>query len=234
MRILIGMVHVFLIMAGLGLAAVDPIGIALMPLLLMQRRPLRRSIAFLGGSLLALMVMGVAFAWGLGLLVLHAEQSHPWLVPYGQVAAGTVLVAVAIGMAIHWQRHSQAGMQPPQLLVDQLRLKVWHIAMAGTALVVAQSIADVVFVVAMVHVGQQHWPLWLMASAVLVYSLAALMLQIAVVGVYYWLPPLQRETAMNKLRQFVGTYAELAAIGASSIIAIVLLAYGLPASLHYL
>ncbi|HEU4966324.1 MAG TPA: GAP family protein [Candidatus Saccharimonadales bacterium] len=228
------MSHVFLIMAGLGLAAVDPIGIALMPLLLMQKQPLQRSLAFLGGSLLALMVMGVAFAWGLGLFVLHAEQSHPWLVPYSQVAAGTVLLAVATGMVIHRRRHSQAGMQPPQLLVDQLRLKVWHIATAGAALVVAQSIADVVFVVAMVHVGQQHWPLWLMASAVLVYSLAALVLQIAVVGVYYWLPAVQRGRAMEKLRRFVDAYAELAAICASSIIAIVLLAYGLPASLHYL
>lgn len=228
------MFRVFLMMFGLGLAAVDPIGIALMPLLLTQKCPLRRSIAFLSGSLLALMVMGVAFAWGLGLLVLHAEQAHPWLVPYGQVAAGTVLLAVAIGMIIYRRRHRQAGMQPPQLLVDQLRLKVWHIAMAGAALVVAQSIADVVFVVAMVHVGQQHWPVWLMASAVLVYSLAALALQIAVVGVYYWLPAVQRGRAMEKLRRFVDVYAELAVICASSTIAIVLLAYGLPASLQYL
>ncbi len=228
------MLRIFLAMAGLGLAAVDPIGIAIMPLLLMREQPIRRSVAFLAGSLLALMIMGVAFAWGLGRAVLRIEQAYPWLLPYGQVIAGIILLAFAVGMAMHWWRHRQTGMEPPKLLAEQLQLKLGHIMAAGAALVVAQSLADVVFVVAMVHVGQQYWHLWKMASAVFVYSVAALALQIGIVCLYCWLPAMHRERALKKLRGFIGGYAEPAAIVASVIIALVLLRVGLPASLRHI
>lgn len=84
------MVVLFISLAVLGLAAIDPIGLAAMPVLLVQRRPFARSFAFLGGSFISLMVMGLLFARGFGLIVLHFEKAHTWLIPSAEVLAGLV------------------------------------------------------------------------------------------------------------------------------------------------
>ena len=52
--------------AGLGLEAIDAIGIAFMPILLAQANGLRRAMVFLLGSFLALMTLGLLFTTGFG------------------------------------------------------------------------------------------------------------------------------------------------------------------------
>lgn len=50
--------------AGLGIAAVDAIGIAFMPILLAQVDGLRRALVFLVGSFISLMLVGLTFTTG--------------------------------------------------------------------------------------------------------------------------------------------------------------------------
>ena len=65
----------------LGLAAVDPVGIAVMPLLLTQTDGIRRSIWFLIGSAIGITALGVAFAIGAGHVMLRVTKDFPWLEP---------------------------------------------------------------------------------------------------------------------------------------------------------
>ena len=78
--------------AGLGLAAVDAIGLAFMPILLAQSDGLRRALVFLLGSFLALMTVGMLFTTGLGSRIADLNERHPWLEPGVQVAGGVFLV----------------------------------------------------------------------------------------------------------------------------------------------
>src|SRR5579864_3373190 len=90
------MLNVYIALAFLGLSAIDPVGIGIMPILLVQGHPYRRVAAFLGGSFLSLMTMGLLFAKGLGQLVLKFEHSHPWFIPTVEAIAGVILLITAL------------------------------------------------------------------------------------------------------------------------------------------
>ena len=93
----------------LGLAAVDPVGIAVMPLLLTQTDGIRRSIWFLIGSAIGITALGVAFAIGAGHVMLRVTKDFPWLEPAIEIACGVIFAG--FGLYLWWQR--RRGEQEP-------------------------------------------------------------------------------------------------------------------------
>jgi hypothetical protein len=201
-------------LALLGLAAIDPIGLAVMPLLLAQRRPFARSAAFLGGSLVSLMITGLLFAKGCGGLVLHFENSHTWLVPTVEITAGTILLGIA-GIVLWQFRTGRLSTEPPARVKRQLRLNELHLFLLGAVLVAAQSIIDVVFVIAMIRIGQLSLSTFVLTAAVATYAVAALILQLAVVAAYALTSPRQRQWLLTRIYDLLSHYANQAVIGVS-------------------
>lgn len=208
------MVGLFISLTLLGLAAIDPIGIAAMPILLIQKRPLARSFAFMGGSLVALLVMGELFARGFGVIVLHFETTHSWLVPSVEMLAGLVLLGLATTLL--WRlRTGRLSAEPSDTMVKRLRLGGWHLFILGAALVAVQSVLDVVFVIAMIRIGQLHLAATTLTAAVATYAVAALVLQAAVVAAYVLTPEQQRRQTLDKIHNLLLRYANQALVGVS-------------------
>lgn len=199
-------ITLFISLVVLGLAAIDPIGIAIMPIVLLQKHPYTRSFAFLSGSFTSLMVMGLLFSQGLGSRVLHFENRHSWIVPTIELAAGIVLIAIAA--TVFWrQRKQPLATEPSAKLKRQLELGNPHLFLIGAALVAIQSIIDVVFVIAMIRIGQLHLSTVALIAAVMTYAIAALVLQLAVIVTFRLAPRDQRALILNKVHKLVERYA---------------------------
>lgn len=219
------MFALFISVGLLGLAAVDPIGIAAMPVLLLQRRPFARSFAFLGGSFVSLMVMGLLFAKGLGVIVLRFENNHTWLVPAVQMAAGVTLLGIAA--TVFWQlRRGRLPAEPSPRLRQQLSLNELHLFLLGAALVAVQSIVDVVFVIAMIRIGQLHLSTAVLWAAVATYAVAALVLQAAVVAAYAATDPARRARTLDRVHDLVAAYGNQAVIAVALLLGVGLLLNG--------
>lgn len=173
-------------LALLGLAAVDPVGIAVMPLLLTQRHGVRRSVWFLLGSGLGITLLGVVFAVGAGHVMLQLTDDFPWLEPGIEIACGVLFAAFGIYL---WRR---GDVSVSDSLRRRLDLGGAALFGFGAVLVIAQSLLDVVFIVAMVNIGARNLPLPEVVIAVAVYALAALALQIAIVAAYAAAAPERR------------------------------------------
>ena len=193
--------------AGLGLAAVDVVGIAFMPILLAQARGLRRAVVFLLGSFVSLVAMGLLFTTGLGTVVRDVQDRYPWLVPGVEVFGGVVLLGLGAVMLIRALRGSSA--HAPDNLVERLNLPEPLLFLFGAGLVAIQSIIDVVFVVAMVDVGARDLPLYEVVANVLAYAVAALAIQVAVVVAYTLTPHTRREHAMAAFADWLARRGEL-------------------------
>jgi hypothetical protein len=194
------MFALFLSLSLLGLAAVDPIGIAVMPLLLSQKRPLTRSFIFLTGSFVALISMGLVFARGLGEIILQLETSCTWLVPTVEAAAGFILLTVAFYLFRQTKKNEYSG-QLSQFIVRRLQLSSWQLFIVGALIVTVQSIVDVVFVVAMIQIGTLHLPIFLQIAGIATYAIAALVLQLAIVVAYVFTPNKQRTELFSTIHR---------------------------------
>jgi fumarate reductase subunit D len=212
----------FISLALLGLAAVDPIGIAAMPVLLVQPQPYRRSFVFLGGSWVSLMVMGVLFARGFGTVVLRFEQSHTWFVPAAEAFAGVVLLVIAVTL-FYKNKAGKLPAEPSGAMRRRLRLGNWQLFGLGAVLVAIQSVVDVVFVIAMIRVGQLHQPGVRLVAAVATYAVAALVLQIAVIVAYWQAPARQKQQTLDLVHRLLAKYANEAVIGVSFVLGCALL-----------
>jgi hypothetical protein len=191
--------------AGLGLAAVDAIGIAFMPILLAQRDGLRRALVFLLGSFLALLTMGLVFTRGVGSRVADFNERHPWLEPGVEVAGGAFLLVAGVVMLV--RARSGSG-HAPDNLVDKLTLPLPLLFGFGVVLVTVQSLVDVVFAVAMVEISAEGLPFVQDIVLVLVYTACALLIQAAVVAAYLLTPHHQRDAAMGRLTDWLGRRGE--------------------------
>jgi len=219
-------VVLFVSLVALGLAAIDPIGLAAMPVLLVQRRPFARSFAFLGGSFASLMVMGLLFARGFGLIVLHFEKAHAWLVPSIEVLAGAVLLGIAA--TVFWQlKTGRVSVEPPAKLRNRLNLSELHLFAFGAALVAVQSLLDVVFVIAMIRIGQIHLSVIALTAAVMTYAVTALILQFSVLAAFKLTPEKQKHQILAKVHNLLAHYANQAVIGVSLILGSGLLINGM-------
>ena len=220
------MFSLVLALALLGLASLDPIGIAAMPILLVQSRPLRRSFIFLGGSFAALMIVGVLFARGFGIGVLHFENSHSWLVPAVQILAGLILIGIAATLL--WRaRTGKLSVEPSGSLARRLQMNNWQLFGLGAVLVSVQSVLDIVFVIAMIRVGQLNLSNIDLLAVVVSYTLGALALQLSVVAAYELTPSKQRAKTLAKVHRLLVLYANQTLIIISFLLGCGLLVTGL-------
>jgi hypothetical protein len=215
----------FVEVAGLGLAAVDAIGIAFMPILLAQANGLRRSLVFLLGSFLALMTVGMLFTTGLGTQIADLNERHPWLEPGVQVLGGVFLVGAGIFMLV---RSRNGASHAPDDLVEKLSLPLPLLFGFGVLLVTVQSLVDVVFAVAMVEIGAQGLSFFEDLLLVLTYTVCALLLQSAVVVGYLLVPQGRRIRVMAGFTEWLGRRGEFWAGIAGLGVGIALLIFSVP------
>jgi hypothetical protein len=209
-------------LALLGLAAIDPIGIGIMPLLLVRQHPYKRVALFLGGSFCSLMIMGLVCAKGFGHIVLRFEHRETWFVPTVELIAALILLGIALLLYIQLKA-GKLAVEPSGKTRRWLRLGGWRLFVAGGVLVVVQSLLDVVFVIAMIRVGQlQHSNLGLI-TAVATYTLTALVLQIAVVVTFIFTPPRHRTRMLENIHRLLVRYAYEAVIIVSIVLSAILL-----------
>lgn len=216
------MFSLFLSLTLLGLAAVDPVGIAAMPILLSQERPMVRSFIFLLGSFLALVTVGLVLTQGLGALILHFETTHRWLIPSIEAMAGIILLIVAI-YALHRNRNKQLSDVSSEFIMKRLRLGNWQLFLLGALLVTFQSIVDVVFVVAMIRIEVLHLEAIPLLAAIVTYAVAALLLQLIVVIMYRVAPIKQRTVVLHRIRDLITRHADRTIVVVSVVLGIGLL-----------
>lgn len=192
-------------LTALGLAAVDPVGIGVMPVLLTQQRPYRRAYIFLGGSFVSLLIMGVLFARGIGNVVLRFEEHHRWLVPVLEAAGGVSLLIVAAVVFLQ-ARHGGVEATPSGKTRRRLQLGDGYLFAMGAALVAVQSVVDVVFVVAMIQAGRLRLSNIGLLLAAATYAIAALAVQLAIVVAYRLAPARQKEAVLRAVRRLLKRY----------------------------
>ena len=212
----------YITLAVLGVSAIDPIGLAAMPLLLLQKHPLRRCFIFLAGSFVSLMIMGLVFAQGFGTAVLHFQTKYPNFVTTPEAAAGILLIGLAIVLFWRYKKGLRAS-QTPDLLVKSLARANWQLFLAGALLVAVQSVVDVVFLIAMIHIGQSHAHFMTLTAAVATYTIAALLLQLSIVMVYTLSSPQNKQKSLRVVRHLLEKYADQLLIGVSFLLGCVLL-----------
>lgn len=217
------MFGLFISVGLLGLLAIDPIGIAAMPILLTQKSPFVRSFMFLGGSFVALLAMGLLFALGLGAKVLHLESTQTWLVPGIELLAGLGLLIIA-GMLLWRFKTGRLPAEPSDNLTERLHLSYRRLFVLGAVIVALQSVADVVFVIAMVRIGQLHLETMTLTAAVAIYATTALILQLAVVVAYRITPQRERIKTLGRVHKLLARYANQTLIGVSLVLGCALLA----------
>lgn len=209
-------------LAILGLAAVDPVGIAVMPLLLTQRGGIRRSIWFLIGSAVGITAVGVLFAVGAGHVMLRITTEYPWLEPSVEVVCGLLLAAFGVYL---WRRGGAAEVSSG--MNRRLQMPTGRLFGFGAALVIVQSLLDVVFIVAMVNIGARQLPVLLVVIAVLVYAAAALLIQIIIVAAYALAAPEARRRIADSVTGWLDRNGTRAAVIASLAVGLLLVASGL-------
>ena len=203
------MIGLYVSLACLGLAAIDPVGIGIVCLLLAQERPYARTFIFLSGSFISLVVMGLVFALGLGAIVLRFEDRYPWIVSAGEAIAGLILLLIAIAIYVQLRR-GKFSIDPPKRARVWLRLGYWHLFFLGVLLVAIQSVLDVVFVVAMIHIGQFRLSGLALIVAIVTYSFSALILQLAVVTAFRFAPLRQKTKTLQVAHGLLAAYSNQA------------------------
>lgn len=220
------MFGLFLSLFLLGLSAIDPVGIAAMPVLLAQKNPLVRSALFLFGSFCMLMIMGLVFAQGLGFVVLRFEIVHPWILPAIEITGGAVLLFVAT-ITVRNLKRSGSNAVLSKSIKKWLQLKDWQLFLLGGVIVGIQSLLDVVFIVAMIHVQQLQLTTSIVVLSVLTYAVAALCIQLLIVILYQFAAAKYRASTLLKINYLTARYGTKSVIILSILFASVLLVNGL-------
>lgn len=193
-------------MFALGISAFDPVGLAAMPILLAQPRGVTRAWTFLAGSVAALMLLGVAFASGLGGPIVRFSKQYPWLNPTIELVAAVILILIGGWLLWHARVTARSGAGASlasDSFVKRLKLPVGLLFVFGFLLVTVQSLVDVVFLVAMVEMGTRALGLLATTLAVGVYTIAALALQILVVVGYQLMSAERRGAALTSFNDFL-------------------------------
>lgn len=212
-------------MTLLGIAAIDPIGIGLILLLLTQQKPYKRSLIFLFGSFVALIVIGLLFAEGLGIFILKTEDHHHWLAPSFQILAGSLLIIFGLVSVLRKQANSQP--EVPTSLTKYVSVSDVLLFIFGFILVIIQSIIDVVFALAMTHVARMHLSSPRLIIALTTYTLAALSIQIAVVILYATTPIKERQKVIKRVNKMLDSYGDRVTIIIGFILGTLILVNGI-------
>ena len=216
------MLALYVSLAVLGLAAVDPVGIAIVVLLLANEHPYSRSLIFLSGSFVSLMVMGLLVAKGFGQVFLQYEHTlHRWL-PVLELFAGIVLLVFAAAFYLRLRKRKTTG-DPTGRARPWLKQSSAQIFLSGAALVTVQSAFDVVFVIAMVRVGQAKPSVIELITAAVTYTIAALLLQVAVIVIFAMTPGQQKTAILRKMHAVLAVYGDRALVASSACLGALLL-----------
>ena len=183
-------------LAGLGLSAFDPIGVAVVILLLAQPNGVSRAWAFLIGSIASLMSLGWLVATGLGRPILKFREQFPWLDTAFELVVGVILVCV--GIVLLRRAKAGGGGLEPEFITRRLRVPTPLLVVLGFLLVTVQNALDAVFVVAMVETGQRNLGGPETLLAVTVFTVAAVLVQVLLVLTYQFLPRERREAALDR------------------------------------
>ncbi len=201
-------------MVALGLGAFDPVGLAAMPILLSQSRGVRRAWTFILGSITAILVLGIAFASGLGRPIVTFSKQYPWLNSAIELGAAAILMGIGVWLLWHARKVARSGSGESlasESFTKRLELPLALLFVFGFLLVTVQSMVDVVFLVAMVEMSTRELAFLGTALAVGVYTLAALALQIIVVVAYQLLSADRRDAALVKFNAYLDSHGELIA-----------------------
>jgi fumarate reductase subunit D len=133
-----------------------------------------------------------------------------------------VLLAIAI-VLFYKNKAGKLPAEPSGAMRRRLRLGNWQLFGLGAVLVAIQSVVDVVFVIAMIRVGQLHQSGVRLVAAVATYAVAALVLQIAVVVAYWQAPDRQKQQTLRMVHRLLTKYANEAVIGVSFVLGCALL-----------
>ena len=216
------MLALFVSMAFLGLMSIDPVGIASMPVLLLQKRPIARSLSFLGGSLASLFIMGILLAKLLGRSILSFEHKYAWLRRLIEVIAAIILFVIA--GTLYWQKnHKKSTFKLSGSMRQKLNLGLKHLFFIGALIVAAQSLLDVVFIIAMVRLGQIHMSFLKLVLIIGTYSLSALMIQLTIVVIFMLAPIKSKKMILELVNRLLNKYASWLLIAISIAIGVVLL-----------
>jgi hypothetical protein len=215
------MIGLYISLALLGLSAIDPVGIGIMQVLLTQKKPYQRSFVFLLGSFVSLMILGILFARGLGKIVLNFEHNNHWFIPTVEVVAAILLLVVALVSYLEL-RKGNTKTEPSKRIKNWLKLNDWILFFAGAVLVAAQSVFDVVFVVAMIKSGQYGLSNIVLFGAIAVYAIAALIFQIAIVMIYRFTPVNKQTETLASIKKKVPKYSYQGLIFVSIVLSAVL------------
>ena len=164
----------------LGVVSIDPIGIAIMPIILTQRNPIARSLAFLLGSFSSFMVIGYLFSKYIGRFILRFEHHHLQLTYQLEMVVGILLILFAIFITLK-AKQKTLHTNPPKGIVNRLQLRLIWIYLIGAGLVAFQSVVDIVFLMAMIRINQLHLTTISLSFAIAVYALASLLLQFLII-----------------------------------------------------
>jgi hypothetical protein len=200
------MTHLIITLVILGLLSIDPIGIAAIIIILTQKKPLSRSFIFLAGSFVALLLVGMVLAFGVGRELLHFDHGHRWIKPSVDLTAGVLLVMVSVVLYIRFKQGKEFTKLSNNLM-EKLKLSNFRLFSLGAAIVTFQSVADVVFVVAMVKTGHMHIAVWKITISVIAYSISALVLQFIAILVFYLSPHNHRLKTLDKISSLLDRYA---------------------------
>lgn len=216
----------------LGLSAVDPVGIAAMPFLLLHQRPVFRSMLFLSGSFVALLGMGFVFSGGIGAILLNYEKQYSWVFPFIELVAGAVLLFVA-GFLIRKGKTANHSADLSGSIQRRLTMSKGKLFAFGAIIVAVQSTVDVVFVIAMIRMQQLHLSALELFAAITTYALGALAIQLAIVVAYCVVPASQRQRLLAKVRHFTTRYSQRSVILISLVFGSILCVNALFALLGY-
>lgn len=167
------------------------------------------------------MAMGLLFAKGLGGTVLKFERGHAWFVPTIEIVAGVILLIIALAAYVQLKA-GKTSVEPSWRTRRWLQLGSWQLFLLGALLVAVQSIIDVVFVIAMVRVGQLQLSGLMLVVAIATYTLAALLLQIGVVGAFRFAPARQKAKVLDTVRALLVKYSNQALIIVSLALSLIL------------
>jgi hypothetical protein len=214
-------------MVALGLGAFDPVGLAAMPILLSQARGVRRAWTFVIGSITAIMLLGIAFASGLGKPIVEFSKDYPWLNSAIELGAAVILIGIGVWLLLHARHVARSG--TGQALASasftkRLELPMPLLFVFGFLLVTVQSLVDVVFLVAMVEMGTRQLALMGTVAAITVYTVAALALQMIVIVVYQLLSAERRDAALERFNAYLDSHGELVAGVLTLVLGVVLAA----------
>lgn len=200
------MIWLYIALLLLGLAAIDPLGIIAMPILLAQRKPYIRSAIFLSGSFVSLIAMGLLFSKGLGISIVRLEQQYVWILPIVELLAGLVLLVTGVYILVRIKQRT-INDEPSSVMVRRLHLGNWGIFVVGVLLVAIQSVVDVVFAIAMIKLEALQVSFGQLVGGIVAYAIGALLLQIIIVIMYLATPPKLRKTVIERVRSVAERYA---------------------------